>query len=107
MYKQRIGSLMYLVHIRPNICFAVNALSQFMCEPRHINWVVAKHVLKYLKGSIAFGLKCTSSGGVLIHGYADLDWDGSSMDRKSTSGYCFNLGLTMISWSNRKESSIA
>ena len=45
MYRQLIGSLMYLTNTKPDICFAVNALSQFMCEPRQIHWTAAKHVL--------------------------------------------------------------
>ena len=61
MYRQLIGSLMYLIHTRPDICFAVSALSQFMFEPRHKHWVAAKHVLRYLRGSVAFRLRYTSS----------------------------------------------
>jgi hypothetical protein len=45
LYKQLIGSLMYLVNTRPDICFAVNTLSQFMVEPRQEHWVATKHVL--------------------------------------------------------------
>ena len=41
MYRQLIGSLMYPTNTRPNICFAVNALSQFMCELRQIHWIAA------------------------------------------------------------------
>jgi len=78
-----------------------------MSEPRHKHWIVAKHILKYLRGSIAYGLRYISSGGVLLHGYADSDWAGSSMDWKSTFGYCFSLGSAMISWSSKKQSSIA
>jgi hypothetical protein len=78
-----------------------------MSEPRHKHWVTAKHVLRYLRGSIAFGLKYSSSGGVLLHGYADSDWAESSVDQKSTSGYCFSLGSAMISWSSKKQGSIA
>jgi hypothetical protein len=102
LYRQIIGSLMYLVHTRPNICYAVNALSQFMCEPKHIHMVAVKHILRYVRGTIAYGLRYTASGGVMLHGFTDSDWMGSIVDRKSTSGYCFNLGLTMISWSSRK-----
>ena len=87
MYRRLIGSLMYLVHTRPDIYFTVNALSQFMDEPRHRHWVAAKHVLRYLRGTIAYGLKYTSSGGVMLHGYTDSDWAGSPVDRKSTSDY--------------------
>jgi hypothetical protein len=71
LYRQLIGSLMYLIHTRPDICFVVSALSQFMSEPRHRHWIVAKHILRYLRGSIAYGLRYNSNGGVLLHGYAD------------------------------------
>ena len=47
MYRQSVGSLMYLVNTRPNICFVVSTLCQFMCELRQMHWVAAKHVLKY------------------------------------------------------------
>ena len=67
----------------------------------------AKHILRYLRGTITYGLICTSSGGLFLHGYADADWEGSPVDRKSTSGYCFSLGSAMISWSSRKQGSIA
>ena len=42
VYRQLIGSLMYLVNTRPDICFAVNALSQYMVAPRQVHWTVAK-----------------------------------------------------------------
>jgi hypothetical protein len=106
LYMQLIGSLMYLIHISPDICFAVSALSQLMFEPRHRHWIAAKHILRYLRGSIAYGLRYTSSGRVLLHGYVDSDWVGSSVDQKSTSGYCFSLGSPMISWSSKKQGSI-
>jgi hypothetical protein len=43
----------------------------------------------------------------MLHGYIDSDWMGSTVDQKSTSGYCFSLGSSMISWSSRKQGSIA
>jgi hypothetical protein len=69
--------------------------------------VAAKHILGYLRGTITYGLRYTSSGGLFLHGYADADWAGSSVDRKSSLGYCFSLGSSMISWSSRKHGSIA
>ena len=61
VYRQLIGSLMYLVNTRSDICFAVNALSQYMVEPRHVHWIATKHVLKYPKGTIGYGLKYVSN----------------------------------------------
>ena len=78
-----------------------------MVDPTQRHWVVAKHVLRYLRGTIAYGLKYTSSGGVMLHGFTDLDWARSPVDRKNTSGYYFSLGSAMISWSSRKQGSIA
>lgn len=86
MYRQLIGCLIYLMHTKPDICFAVSALSQFMSESRQVHWVVAKHVLRYLCGTVAYGLRYTSSGGVTLLRYTDLDWAGSSVDQKSTFG---------------------
>ena len=57
LYMQMIGSLMYLTNTRPDICFAMNTLSQYMVEPRHVHLIAAKHVLRYLKGTIDYGLR--------------------------------------------------
>ena len=56
LYRQIIGSLMYVTNTRPDICFAVNTLSQFLVEPRHVHLVAAKHVMRYLKGTMDYGL---------------------------------------------------
>jgi hypothetical protein len=56
LYRQIIGSLMCLTNTRPDICFVVNTLSQFLVEPRHVHLVVAKHVMRYLKGTLDCGL---------------------------------------------------
>ena len=80
LYRQLIGSLMYLVHTRPDICYTMNVLSQFMSISKHIHWVAAKHVLRYVRGTITYGLRYTSSSGVLLAGYADSDWVGSAID---------------------------
>ena len=57
MYRQMIGSLMYLTNTRPDICFAVNTLSQFLTEPRNVHLIAAKHILRYLRGTVDYGLK--------------------------------------------------
>ena len=98
LYRQLIGSLMYLVNTEPNICFAINTLSQFMVEPRRVHWVVAKHALRYLQGIVDYGLDYRQGDGVRLVGYTDSDWAGSTSDRKNTSGSCFGLGSTIVLW---------
>jgi hypothetical protein len=78
-----------------------------MVDPRSVHLIVIKHVLRDLKGTIDFGLRYVSDRKIRLQGYADLDWDGSVTDQKSTSGCCFSLGSAMISWLNRKQISVA
>ena len=52
LYRQSIGSLMYLTNTRPAIYFVVNTLSQYMVNPKHIHLIGAKHVMRYLKGML-------------------------------------------------------
>eukprot|EP00253_Pinus_taeda_P007158 PITA_07158 len=52
LYRQPIGSLMYLVNTRPDICFAVNTLSQFMVKSRRVHWATARHILRYIRGIV-------------------------------------------------------
>ena len=66
LYRHMIGSLMYLTNTRPNICFAVNTLSQYMVEPRHVHLIAAKHVLRYLKGTNDYGLRSVAD--------CEFDW---------------------------------
>ena len=106
-YRQIIGSLMYLTNSRPDICFAVNTLSQYLVQPRWVHLVAAKHVMRYLKGTIDFGLYYDGSHEYRLYGYTDADWAGSISDRKSTLGRCFCLGSAMSSWFSRKQSSVS
>ena len=105
-YRPLIGALMFLVNSRPDICFAVNTLSQHMVEPHHSHWIGAKNLLRYLHGTITHGLRYTV-GNVRVHGYTDTDWAGSVVDRKSTSECCFSLGSASISWMSRKQKLVA
>jgi len=57
LYRQLIGSLMYMVNTRPDIAFAVNSLSQFMVEPKRMHWIAAKHILRYLHGTVEYGIR--------------------------------------------------
>jgi hypothetical protein len=69
-----------------------------MSQSRQTHWIVAKHVLRYLRGTIGHGLRYTSSINMRLQGYTDSDWARSAVDKKSTSGGCFTLGSAMVSW---------
>ena len=97
MYRRLIGSLMYPTNTRPDIFFAVNTLSQFLTDLRHVHLTTANHILRYLKGTIDYGLEYEENKKINLKGYVDLDWESSAIDRKSTSGCCFSMGLGVIS----------
>jgi hypothetical protein len=63
--------------------------------------------LRYLRGIVGYGLRYASSVDLSLQGYADADWAGRAVDRKTTFGCCFTLGSAMVSWCNRKQSSVA
>ena len=86
LYRQIIGSLIYLTTTRPDICFAVNTLSQYLVQPRWVHLIAAKHVMRYLKGTIDFGLYYDGSHEYRLYGYTDADWTGSISDKKRTLG---------------------
>ena len=56
VYQQLVGSLMYLVNTRLDLCFAVNQLSQAMVQPTKLFWKAVKHVIRYLRGTSQYGL---------------------------------------------------
>jgi hypothetical protein len=59
-------------------------------------------VLRYLKGTLDHGLWYRSDHEFGLYGYLDSNWANSIPDQKSTLGYCFSLGSSMVSWSSMK-----
>jgi hypothetical protein len=70
LYRQIVGSIMYLTNTRPDVCFS---LSQCLVEPRRVHLDAAKHVMRYLKGTLDFGLCYTRDHDFILYGYTDLD----------------------------------
>ena len=85
----------------------MNTLSQYLVQPRRVHLIVAKHLMRYLKGTIDFGLYYDGNHHYRLYGYTDVDWAGSVSHRRSTLGQCYYLGSVMISWFSRKQSSVA
>ena len=86
VYHQIIGSLMYLTNTRLDICFSLNPLSQFLTDLRNVHLIVAKHILRYLRGTIDYGIKYESNQKINLEVYVDSDWEGSAIDTKENFG---------------------
>ena len=69
--------------------------------------IAAKHILRYLKGTVDYGLKYDANQKVNLEGCVDSDWAANAIDRKSTSECCFRMGLGVIFWFSRKQSCVA
>ena len=108
LYQSAIGSLLYLSgKTRPDVAFIVNKLARFCAKPSVEHMSAVKRVLRYIKGTINFGLLYSKQKSDDCVGYCDSDWAGDVEDRKSTSGYSFQLGGAAISWNSTKQSCVA
>ncbi|WVZ58492.1 hypothetical protein U9M48_008764 [Paspalum notatum var. saurae] len=98
-YRSMIGSLRYLMNTRPDLAFSVGYLSRFMEDPRQEHKDAVKHLLRYVAGTVDYGLvysRNTVMPGLV--GYSDSDMAGDDNDRKSTSGYIFFLDGNPVAW---------
>lgn len=107
LYHQLIGSLMYLVNARSDICFAVKTLSEFMVKPQRVHQVVAKHVLRYLCGIVEYGLDYKREDGIYLSSYTNSDWERCVANKKITLRCFFSLGLATMLWFSRKHNFVA
>ncbi|XP_057994335.1 uncharacterized mitochondrial protein AtMg00810-like [Hevea brasiliensis] len=106
-YRQVLGSLQYLTLTRPDIAFSVNKLAQFMHSPTDIHWQAVKRLLRYLRGTASLGLTFTKRTSILLQAFSDSDWAGCPDDRRSTGGYLVYMGDNLISWSSKKQPTVA
>ncbi|XP_070005373.1 secreted RxLR effector protein 161-like [Nicotiana sylvestris] len=107
MYRGIIGSLFYLIASRPDIVFSVGLCARFQSNPKESHLKATKRILRYLKGTQDLVLYYPSGDSFNLIGYADADYAGYLMDRKSTSGMAHFLGSCLIYWWTRKQNSVA
>jgi hypothetical protein len=102
-YSQVIGSLMYLASAtRPDISFAVSKLSRFMSNPGIDHWHALERVMRYLNGTMSYGIHYSGHPAVL-EGYCDANWISDVDELYATSGYAFILGGGAVSWRSCKQ----
>jgi hypothetical protein len=97
-----VGGLIYLTTTRPYISFVVGIQTRFMQKPCEGHWFAAKQVLKYLKETQDFGLKCSKVDDFNLIEYSDSDFDGDKENGVSTLDYLMSLGSAIASWRSCK-----
>jgi hypothetical protein len=106
-YSSAIGSLMYaMVCIRPDIAHAVGVMSRYMNNLGKEHRVAVKWILRYLRGTANHAL-CFGGSKLVLHGYVDSDMVGDKDSRRSTTGYVFTIGGTIVSWISKLQKVIA
>ena len=103
LYRSTIGALQYVTLTQSYIAFVVNRACQFMANPIETHWLVVKQILRYLKGTLSYGLQLHQANFLDLQGYTNADWASYTDDRRSTNGYCLFLGPNLISWSSTKQ----
>ncbi|XP_070681820.1 uncharacterized mitochondrial protein AtMg00810-like [Malus domestica] len=105
-YRSVVGALQYLTFTRPDIAFSVHQVCQFMQCPMVSHYTAVKRILRYLKGTMTYGLSYSSSA-LDIKAFSDADWAGDPNDRRSTTGFVVYLGSNPISWSSKKQQTVS
>ena len=95
--------MLYLTITRPDIAYVVGVMSHFMESPCAGHLIVAKRILRYVKGTLEYGISYKENVYFSFHGYAYANWARNFIDRRSTLGYCFSIGSVMISWCSKKQ----
>ncbi|XP_066375252.1 uncharacterized mitochondrial protein AtMg00810-like [Miscanthus floridulus] len=102
-YQSLAGALQYLTFTRPDITYAVQQICLHMHDPREPHLTALKRLLRYLHGTVDYGLLLQRSSSTELVVYTDADWAGCPDTRRSTSGYAVFLGGNLVSWSSKRQ----
>ncbi|XP_071683292.1 uncharacterized mitochondrial protein AtMg00810-like [Lolium perenne] len=108
-YRSIVGALQYLTLRRPELQYAVQQVCLHMHAPRDAHWAAVKRILRYICGTMGYGLSLhvSPSTSIDLVAYSDADWEGCSDTRRSTSGYCVYLGSSLVSWSSKRQPTVS
>lgn len=106
-YRRLVGRLIYLAATRPDLTYAIHALSQFMQKPQTDHWLAALKVVRYLKGTLGQGVLLRAESSTHASGWSDSDWGACPITRRSLSGWFVQLGSSPIVWKTKKQDTVS
>ncbi|CAI9279827.1 unnamed protein product [Lactuca saligna] len=107
LYRSLVGALQYLTITHPDLSYAINQVSQFLHAPTMAHFQAVKHILRYVRGTVAYGLTYKRSPTIPLVAYSDADWARCTDTRRSTYGYSIFLGGNLVSWSAKKQPTVS
>jgi hypothetical protein len=107
VFRSMIGSLLYLCASRPDIMLSVCMCARFQANPKECHLMTVKRIFRYLIHTSNLVLWYPKGSTFDLLGYSDSDCAGCKVDRKSTTGTCQFLGSYLVSWSSKKQNSVA
>jgi hypothetical protein len=107
VFRSMIGSLLYLCASRPDIMLSVCMCARFQANPKECHLKVVKRIFRYLVHTLNLGLWYPKGSTFDLLGYSDSDYAGCKVDRKSTTGTCKFLSRSLVSWTSKKQNSVA
>jgi hypothetical protein len=102
-----IESLLYLCASRLDIMLSICMCARFQADPNEVYLRAVKRIMRYLVYTPKFGFWYPKGSTFDLIGYSDADWAGCKIDRKSTSEICQFLGRSLVSWTSKKQNSVA
>ncbi|XP_057540751.1 uncharacterized mitochondrial protein AtMg00810-like [Amaranthus tricolor] len=107
MYRQLVGSLLNLTLTRPDIAYAVGVVSRHMQNPKKPHLEAVKRILRYVKGTLDYGILYQKGGECQVVGYCDADYAGDYDTRRSTIGFVFSIGSEAVSWCSKRQPTVS
>lgn len=105
-FRSLAGKLQYLTITRPDIQYAVNLVCQRMHAPTGSDFALLKRILRYLKGTVQYGLHIKKRTNMSLSVYCDSEWGGCKETKRSTTGFCTILGSNLVSWSAKRQDTV-
>lgn len=106
-YRSIVGGLQYLTFTRPDIAYSVNFVCQHMHQPSNFHFQLVKRILRYVQGTLDHGIRLLSHTITNLYAFSYSDWGGCPLTRRSTTRFCTFLGPNCVSWSAKKQPTVA